>query len=223
MSNRSRSSNRHQSSLHAFFLAAKEKGYTEFQLQLITNPKGRIEFCISPQRRSEMSAKFEVRGNMVRAAAKEASAAPTADDTEARVDYGGTRSGVTPFRPISTSDRRLVDGWSSGSKRCQPIARRRHRSNCLNCCLATACRAVTGGPEIASLILGERRAVFRNRQRSANGRGVQVPWPLALVQGRAWNRTVQSRHCLPHQPLCGVPADQVQLDKTISTSLRANG
>jgi hypothetical protein len=37
-----------------------------------------------------MSAKFEVRGNMVRAAASEASVAP-ADDTD--LNYGGTRSG----------------------------------------------------------------------------------------------------------------------------------
>ena len=28
--------------LHAFFLAAKESGYTEFELQLVTSPKGRI-------------------------------------------------------------------------------------------------------------------------------------------------------------------------------------
>jgi hypothetical protein len=92
MSNRS--NNRHHSTLHAFFLAAKEKGYTEFQLQLIDS-KGRIEFCISPQRHPEMSAKFEVRGNMVRATAKDASVIPTTDD-DADITYGGTRSGEAP-------------------------------------------------------------------------------------------------------------------------------
>jgi hypothetical protein len=61
----SRSNNEHHATLHALFVAAKEKGYTEFQLQLI-NEKGRIEFCISPQGHPEMNAKFEVRGNMVR-------------------------------------------------------------------------------------------------------------------------------------------------------------
>jgi len=92
MSKRSRL-NGHYSTLHAFFLAAKDRGYTEFQLQLITNPTGRIEFCLSPREHSEMSAKFEVRGNMVRAAAKEASVLLITDDTD-RIDYGGTRSGV---------------------------------------------------------------------------------------------------------------------------------
>jgi hypothetical protein len=91
MSNRSRLKGRH-STLHAFFLAAKDKGHTEFQLQLITNRRGRIEFCISPRGHSEMRGKFEVRGNMVRAAAKEANVAVTTDDTD-HIDYGGTRSG----------------------------------------------------------------------------------------------------------------------------------
>jgi hypothetical protein len=91
MSNRSRL-NGHHSTLHAFFLAAKGSGYTEFQLQLITNPRDRIEFCISPRGHSEMSANFEVRGNMVRAAAKEASVVFITDDTD-RINYGGTRSG----------------------------------------------------------------------------------------------------------------------------------
>jgi hypothetical protein len=71
----------HHSTLHAFFLTAKEGGYTEFELQLVASPKGRVEFCISPRQRSEMSAKFEVRGNMIRAAANEASVVPT-DDTD---------------------------------------------------------------------------------------------------------------------------------------------
>jgi hypothetical protein len=91
MSNRS--NNRHHSTLHAFFLAANEKGYTEFQLQLI-NSKGRIEFCISPQGHSEMSVRFEVRGNMVRAAAKEGSVIPSTDDAD--ISYGGSRSGEAP-------------------------------------------------------------------------------------------------------------------------------
>jgi hypothetical protein len=91
MSNRS--NNRYHSTLHAFFLAAKEKGYTEFQLQLI-NSKGRIEFCISPQGHSEMSVRFEVRGNMVRAAAKEGSVIPSTDDAD--ISYGGSRSGEAP-------------------------------------------------------------------------------------------------------------------------------
>ena len=97
MSNRSRSSNQHHSSLHSFFLAAKERGDTEFQLQLTTNAKGRVEICISPVERTEMNARFEVRGNMVRAAAK-ASVDPTTDATDARLDYGGTRSGERPVQ-----------------------------------------------------------------------------------------------------------------------------
>ena len=55
----------HHSTLHAFFLAAKEGGYTEFELQLVASSKGRVEFCISPREHSEISAKFEVRGNMI--------------------------------------------------------------------------------------------------------------------------------------------------------------
>jgi hypothetical protein len=85
--------NRHHSTLHAFFLAAKEKGYAEFKLQLI-NSNGRIEFRISPQGHSEVSAKFEVRGNMVRAAGKDANVIPTTDDTD--IAYGGSRSGEAP-------------------------------------------------------------------------------------------------------------------------------
>jgi hypothetical protein len=104
-----RSSNRHQT-LHAFFLAAKEKGLTEFQLRLI-NSKGRIEFCIRPQGHSEMSAEFEVRGNMVRATAKAASVIPITDDAD--IDLwrnpfrGGPRLGsvkITASGGISGSD-----------------------------------------------------------------------------------------------------------------------
>ena len=72
MSSRSQAAQRlmdgHHSTLHAFFFAAKESGYAEFELQLVTSPKNRVEFCISPRGHSEMSAKFDVRGNMVRAA-----------------------------------------------------------------------------------------------------------------------------------------------------------
>src|SRR4026208_2606668 len=101
MSNGSQAAQRlrddHHSTLHAFFLAAKESGYTEFELQLVTSPKGRVEFCISPREHSEMSAKFDVRGNTVRAAASEASVVPL-DDADVRIDYGGTRSGEEPGR-----------------------------------------------------------------------------------------------------------------------------
>jgi hypothetical protein len=38
----------HHSTLHAFLLAALEMGYTEFEFQLVTSPKGGVEFCISP-------------------------------------------------------------------------------------------------------------------------------------------------------------------------------
>ena len=97
-------SNGHHSTLHAFFLAAKEKGDTEFQLQLIANSQGRIEFCISPQRHSEMSANFEVRGNMVRAAAaKDASVVPTTDDTDILLSFGGTRSGEEPVPRLTSA------------------------------------------------------------------------------------------------------------------------
>jgi hypothetical protein len=101
MSSRSQASRRlmdgHHSTLHAFFLAAKESGYTEFELQSVTSPKGRIEFWISPRGHSEMTAKFDVRGNTVRAAASEPGVVPV-DDADVRLDYGGTRSGEEPIR-----------------------------------------------------------------------------------------------------------------------------
>ena len=87
----------HHSTLHAFFLAAKESGCTEFELHLVTSPKSKIEFCISPRGHSEMSVKFDVRGNTVRASASEASVVPL-DDADVRVDFGGTRSGEAPVR-----------------------------------------------------------------------------------------------------------------------------
>jgi hypothetical protein len=92
----------HHSTLHAFFLAAKESGCTEFELHLVTSPKSKIEFCISPRGHSEMSVKFDVRGNTVRAAPSEASAVPI-DDADVRIDYGGTRSGEEPVRPRARS------------------------------------------------------------------------------------------------------------------------
>ena len=119
MSNRSQAAlqlaNGHYSTLHAFFLAAKESGYTEFELQLGTSPKGRIEFCISPRGHSEMSAKFDVLGNTVRAVVSEVSVVPI-DDADVRLDYGGTRSGEEPVqvspgarspsrRPATVTDR----------------------------------------------------------------------------------------------------------------------
>ena len=91
MSSRSRLTDSHHSTLHAFFLAAKESGYTEFELRLLTSPKGRVEFCMSPREHSEISANFEVRGNMVRIAASDASVV-LAEDTRV-INYGGTRSG----------------------------------------------------------------------------------------------------------------------------------
>ena len=91
MSSRSRLTDSHHSTLHAFFLAAKESGYTEFELRLLTSPKGRVEFCMSPREHSEISAKFEVRGNMVRTAPSDASVV-LADDTHV-INFGGTRSG----------------------------------------------------------------------------------------------------------------------------------
>ena len=106
MSNRPQAAQRlmdgHHSTLHAFFLAAKESGYTEFRLQLVTSSKGRVELCISPREHSEMSAKFDVRGNMVRAVLSEASVVP-ADETDVGINdvginYGGTRSGEEPVR-----------------------------------------------------------------------------------------------------------------------------
>ena len=109
MSNRSQAAQRlmdgHHSTLHAFFLAAKESGYTEFRLQLVTSSKGRVELCISPREHSEMSAKFDVRGNMVRAVLKvlsEASVVP-ADETDVGINYGGTRSGEEPVRVSSSA------------------------------------------------------------------------------------------------------------------------
>ena len=96
MSSRSRLTDSHHSTLHAFFLAAKESGYTEFELRLLTSPKGRVEFCMSPREHPEIGAKFEVRGNMIRAAAKDASAV-LADETDFGI-YGGTRSGEAPIR-----------------------------------------------------------------------------------------------------------------------------
>ena len=51
MSSRSsRLTDSHHSTLHAFFLAARESGYTEFELKLVTTPKGRVKLCVSPQR-----------------------------------------------------------------------------------------------------------------------------------------------------------------------------
>jgi hypothetical protein len=101
MSNRSQAAlqlrNGHYSTLHAFFLAAKESGCTEFELQLGTSPKGRIEFCIHPRGHSEMSAEFDVRGNTVRTCVSEPSVVPL-DNADVRIDYGGTRSGEEPVR-----------------------------------------------------------------------------------------------------------------------------
>jgi len=104
----------HHSTLHAFFLAAKESGCTEFELQLVTSPTGKIEFCISPRGHSEMSVKFDVRGNTVRAAPSEASVVHI-NDADVRIDYGGTRSGEVPVttgaasspsrRPATVTDR----------------------------------------------------------------------------------------------------------------------
>jgi hypothetical protein len=100
MSNRSQAAqqvrNGHYSTLHAFFLAAKESGYKDFDLQLVASPHGKIEFCISPREHSEMSAKFDVRGNTVRTAVSEASV--TLDDADVHLNYGGTRSGEEPIR-----------------------------------------------------------------------------------------------------------------------------
>jgi hypothetical protein len=97
MSNRSQAAQRLRDGHHSFFLAAKESGYTEFELQLVRSPKGRIVFCISPREHSEMSAKFDVRGNTVRAAANEASVVPV-DDADVCLNYGGTRSGEEPVQ-----------------------------------------------------------------------------------------------------------------------------
>ena len=100
MSNEFLLSNRHPATLHAFFLEAKEEGHTAFQLQLIDNSKGRIEFSISPLGHSEMSANFELRGNAVRApaVAKDASLVPITDDPDTVFNFGGTRSGEEPVQ-----------------------------------------------------------------------------------------------------------------------------
>jgi hypothetical protein len=87
----------HPSTFHAFFLAAKENGYKDFDLQLVTSPKGKIEFYICPRGYSEMGATFDVRGNTVRVALSETSAVPL-NDEDVRIDYGGTRSGEEPVR-----------------------------------------------------------------------------------------------------------------------------
>ena len=76
-------------------------GYTEFELQLVTSPKDRIEVRISARGNSELTAKFDVRGNTVRAAASEASVSSGDDDEDVRIDYGGTRSGEQPIRVLS--------------------------------------------------------------------------------------------------------------------------
>ena len=56
-----------------------------------------------------MTAKFDVRGNTVRAAASEASVVPL-DDADVRLDYGGTRSGEEPV-------------WVSPGARSSPLRR----------------------------------------------------------------------------------------------------
>jgi len=100
MSNRSQAAQQlrdgHYSTLHAFFLAAKESGWTEFELQLVMNPKDRIEFSISPRGHSELKAKFDVRGNTVRTAISEAGVI-LVEDADVRINYGGTRSGEQPL------------------------------------------------------------------------------------------------------------------------------
>jgi hypothetical protein len=96
MSNRPRL-NHHHSTFHAFLLAAKEKGYSDFQLRLVANQNGRIEFTICPRGRSE-TAKFEVRGNMLRAAAN-VDVIPMTDHAPV-IDYGGTRSGERPVEVV---------------------------------------------------------------------------------------------------------------------------
>src|SRR5262249_40146416 len=101
MSNRSQAAlqlrNGHYSTLHAFFLAAKESECTEFELQLGTSAKGRIEFYISPRGDSEMSTKCDVLGNLVRSVASEVNIVAV-DDADVRINYGGTRAGEEPVR-----------------------------------------------------------------------------------------------------------------------------
>jgi hypothetical protein len=107
MNDRSQAAHRlmegHHSTLHAFFLAAKESGYTEFRLQLVTSSMGRVELCISPREHSEVSAKFDVRGNMVRAVLDEASGVGPTDETDIGINYGGTRSGEEPVRVFGSA------------------------------------------------------------------------------------------------------------------------
>jgi hypothetical protein len=86
----------HPATLHAFFLAAKESGQTEFELRLVANPDGRIVFCIRPRGHAEMSGTFDVRGNTVRVALSEPSV--PIQEADVRIDYGGTRSGEEPVR-----------------------------------------------------------------------------------------------------------------------------
>jgi hypothetical protein len=49
-----------------------------------------------------MSAKFDVRGNMVRTVVSAVSVLPV-DDTDVRIDYGGTRSGEEPVLDARSS------------------------------------------------------------------------------------------------------------------------
>ena len=44
---------------------------SDFELQLITNKKRRLELCINPRGRSGMRGKFELRGNMICAATEQ--------------------------------------------------------------------------------------------------------------------------------------------------------
>ena len=67
-----------------------------FELQLVTSPKGKIEFYLSPRGHSDITAKFDVRGNTVRAAASEASVVPI-DDADVRLDYEAPIRGRNPF------------------------------------------------------------------------------------------------------------------------------
>jgi hypothetical protein len=66
MSDRSQFRNGHYATLHAFLLAAKRKGLTEFRLQLSTNANGTLEFAIHPTAKPAMSRSFDVRGNVIR-------------------------------------------------------------------------------------------------------------------------------------------------------------
>src|SRR5262245_37195912 len=88
-------SNHGLSTLHAFFLAAKAEGHTDFRLQFVTSQRGRLAFRICPRGNPE-TATFEVRGNTVRVAAEDANFVPTTEDTRT-IDYGGTRSGEQPI------------------------------------------------------------------------------------------------------------------------------